>query len=429
VSDVGLGYRTPKWGVWKAKGNPSCFNNERFNQYLLSVPLLTLSDYDCTCARYPLQILGKATDQRTNTRIVYMQMTVDDYLDLVGSDFDSFAIQRRQEQHGGYKRLRSDIISGALIPTITLAYDPEAVGELQRLFDANDDASLLTLLSANGRSKILDGLQRTHILSDLRSGGTQFKSGQTILVEFWLEEKSENLIYRIIVLNAGQKPMSMRHQVEVLFSTFKSLLQARIAGLELLTEREAGRRTRSRRYGLDKVVGAYQAFLLKSPEIQKENVVAQRLVEEDVLSGDEQLLNSLFNSFTQYLSQYAELDDEICRVYDGTHQPKVQKGTEWFGNENVMQGFFAAVADFTMRPDRIPRVLQALASLKSLLQHAAPGEDPLGFEALEKVVQGFNTKRVNVGFATRKLLVNSFKEFFREEGEKPLADIWASEAD
>ena len=358
-----------------------------------------------------------------------MQMTVDDYLDLVGKDFDSFSIQRRQEQHGGYKRLRSDIINGALIPTITLAYDPDAVGELQRLFDADDDSSLLSLLSANGRSKILDGLQRTHILSDLRSTGTAFKLEQTILVEFWLEEKSENLIYRIIVLNAGQKPMSMRHQVEVLFSTFKSLLQTRIAGLELLTERDAGRRTRSRRYGLDKVVGAYQSFLLKSPEIQKENVVAQRLVEEDVLSGDEQSLNVLFNSFTQYLSHYAELDDQICRVYDGTHQPKVQKGTEWFGNENVMQAFFAAVADFTARLDRVPRVLQALATLKHLLRDANPGDDPLGFEALEKVVQGFNTKRVNVGFATRKLLANSFKEFFREEGEKPLADIWATEAD
>ena len=376
-----------------------------------------------------MQILGKATDQRTNTRVVYMQMTVDDYLDLVGPDFDSFAIQRRQEKHGGYKRLRADIVDGALIPTITLAYDPESVAELQRLFDSEDDPSLLALLATKGKAKILDGLQRTHILFELRSTGTVFKTGQTILVEFWLEEKSENLIYRIIVLNAGQKPMSMRHQVEVLFSTFKSLLQARITGLELLTERDAARRTRSRRYGLDKVVGAYQAFLLKSPEIQKENVVAQRLVEEDVLSGDEQSLNSLFNQFTEYLSRYADLDDEVCRVYDGTHEPKVQMGTVWFGNENVMQGFFAAVADFTTRPERVPRVLQALNELKNVLSRAAPGEDPLGFEALEKVVQGFNTKRVNVGFATRKLLLNAFKEYFREEGEKSLADIWATEAD
>jgi hypothetical protein len=376
-----------------------------------------------------VEILGKATDRRTNTRVVYVQMTVNEYLDLVGPDFDSFAIQRRQEKHGGYRRLREDIVQGALIPTITLAYDPESAAQLQRLFDENQDDLLLPLLSQTGKAKILDGLQRTHILSELRTGGITFKDGQTLLVEFWLEEKSENLIYRIIVLNAGQKPMSMRHQIEVLFSTFRSLLQARIPFLELLTERDAGRRTRSRRYGLEKVVAAYQAFLLKSPEINKENVVAQRLIEEDVLSGNEQVLNNLFTQFTDYLLRYAELDDEVCRVYDGTHEPKIQTGAAWFGNENVMQGFFAAVADFASKPDRVARVEVAIGVLKANLGHANPGDDPLGFELLEKVIQGFNTKKVNVGFATRKLLFNSFKEFFREEGEKPLAEIWASEAD
>lgn len=377
-----------------------------------------------------MKILGKAIDQRTNTRVVYAQMAVIEYLDLVGPNFDEFAIQRRKEKHRGYERLKSDAAAGALLPSITLAYDPKLVAPLQESFDAEDEEGLMrSLAQAPGRVSILDGLQRTYILSEIRDSGQEFKTGQTLLIEFWLEDKPRNLIYRIIVLNAGQKPMSMRHQIEVLFSTFKSLLESEIPQLTLLTEREGTRRVRSRKYGLDKVATAYQAFLLKGPEVQKENVVAQRIVEEDVLGGDEDSLNRTFTDFKKTLNDYAQLDDDICRVYDGSNAAKGPKGTDWFGGENIMIPFFAAVADFSSKPDRADRANAAIESLKATLRASNVGDDPLGLETLELVTKGFNTKKVNVGFATRKLLFNAFKEFFREAGEKPIADAWLSEAD
>jgi hypothetical protein len=377
-----------------------------------------------------MKILGKAIDKRTNTRVVYAQMAVGEYLDLVGPNFDEFAIQRRREKHRGYERLKKDAAAGALLPSITLAYDPKQVAPLQHSFDINDEPALINALTQEqGKLSILDGLQRTYILSDIRNGGKEFKPGQTLLIEFWLEDNPRNLIYRIIVLNAGQKPMSMRHQIEVLFSTFKSILESEIPQLSLLTEKDGTRRVRSRKYGLDKVATAYQAFLLKGPEVQKENVVAQRIVEEDVLEADEDTLNRTFTDFKRLLNDYAELDDDIWRVYDGSAAAKAQEGTDWFGGENVMLSFFAAVADFTSKPDRASRAKVAIESLKSTLRASNVGDDPLGLETLEQVTKGFNTKRVNVGFATRKLLFNSFKEFFREAGEKSIAEVWLSEAD
>ena len=265
-----------------------------------------------------MEILGKAVDQRTHTRVVYARMSVDEYLDLVGPNFDEFSIQRRREKHRGYARLKADAEAGALLPSITLAYDPRLVAPLQELFDADDTANLMAALQAGqGKVNILDGLQRTYILSEIRDSGALFKAGQTLLVEFWLENDHRNLIYRIIVLNAGQKPMSMRHQIEVLFATFKPLLEEEIPQLTLLTERDGARRVRSRKYGLDRVATSYQAFLLKGPEVQKENLVAQRIAAEDVLGADEDSLNRTFLDFKRTLKDYAELDDEICRVYDG----------------------------------------------------------------------------------------------------------------
>jgi hypothetical protein len=275
----------------------------------------------------------------------------------------------------------------------------------------------------------LDGLQRTFILADIRNSKHKFKSDQNLLVEFWLEDDPRNLIYRIIVLNAGQKPMSMRHQLEILFATFKRQLESEIPDLELLVERESTRRKRAGRYAFDKVVVAYHAFLIKGTEVAKENVVAQSIIEENILSGSEDELNSLYKDFTTHLSKYVKLDEEICRVYDGTIGNDVPTGLAWFGGDNVMLAFFAAISDFSNTPERAKRTASSIRKLTKELSSATPGDDPMGLANYQKVVAGFNPKKINVGFATRKLLFRAFKEFFREDGDKPLGDLWVSEAE
>jgi hypothetical protein len=375
------------------------------------------------------KILGETTDLRTNTVVIYAQMNINEYLSLVGEDFDKFAIQRPRQKHKAYKRMKSDISSGALLPPITLAVDPEIVPSILNLRDRDDQYEYIQALFRPGQVSILDGLQRTYTLKDLLVEGAQFREDHTLLVEFWLERNFKHLIYRIIVLNAGQKPMTMRHQIEILFSTFKKKLESDIPNLELLQEKDEARRTRSRKFTLDKIVSSYQSYLTKSPEIQKENIVAQQLVEEDILSDSEENFGLKFDMYERYLDFYAQLDDEICRVYDGSLGTGIMKGTLWFGNENVINAFFAAVADFGATDERLRRVDTAIFLLLDLLRSVPPGSDPLSLGKLQDIIQGFNTRKVNVGFATRKLLFSSFKEFFRDEGETPLGSLWAIEAE
>jgi len=294
----------------------------------------------------PLTILGKPQiDIRTHTPVVYAQMDIPEYLALVGENFDKFSIQRRREKHPAYTRMKEDIKQGALLPTITLSVLPTEAGELKKLCAEGDLNALAVRLGTPGLVNILDGLQRTYILHDLATESHQFVDNQTVHLEIRIEESLNNLIYRIIVLNAGQKPMSMRHQVEVLFSAFKSTLENEIVGLELFLENDSSRRTRPRKYALDRIATAYHAFLLKSPEVEKQNVVAQKISEESVLAQDEEALGADFLLFRRYLEAYIGLDDEICRVYDGSNQA-TPTGTAWFGNDNVMNAFFCCCLRF-----------------------------------------------------------------------------------
>lgn len=375
-----------------------------------------------------ITLLGEPqTDIRTATPVIYAQMPIPDYLELVGDNFDKFSIQRRREKHPAYSRMKDDIRAGALLPTITLSASLDAAVELKALCQAGSFQTVVERLKVVGGVNILDGLQRTYILVDLRNEGHIFVPNHTVHLEIRIEENLNNLIYRIIVLNAGQKPMSMRHQIEVLFSAFHSTLERNINGLELISENDMTRRTRARKYALDKVATAYHTFLLKSPEVEKQNIVAQQISEESVLAQDEVKLGEDFAVFQRYLEKYAILDDEICRVYDGT-LPTAPTGLSWFGNENVMNAFFSAASDFGSTLDRRQRVDTAIEALRAQLAGANAGEDPLGLITLQRIIEGLPIRKVNVGFGTRKLLNAAFKEYFRDEGVSEIAGIWQREA-
>jgi len=377
-----------------------------------------------------LKVLGRANDMRTQTPVIYAQASINDYLDLVGNEFNQFAIQRRREKHRAYERMRNDIVAGALLPPITLALRPELVPSIlpQIAQPDTDHERIEQLLRVPNQVNILDGLQRTHILNDLANSGTQFAEGQTVLLEFWLEKEIRHLVYRIIVLNAGQKPMSMRHQIELLFSVIHKRIESTIQGLELYTENEETRRRRARKYALDRVATAYQSYLTRTPEITRENIVAQQLRAEEVLESSEDTLGEQFEQFVKYLSVYAQLDDEICRVYSVENPGRMlPTGMNWFGSENVMNSFFAAISDFGTSVDRNVRISNAIERLRFELTQVQPGEDPLGIEDLQKIIGGFNPRKVNIGSATRKLLTAGFKEYFRDEGSTSLRECWLKE--
>lgn len=373
-----------------------------------------------------LKIVGKAMDIRTGTTVVYGQMTVSEYLSLIGPEFDGFAIQRRREKHKAYQRMSDDIIHGALLPPITLAVKPGIVQEALNALSVGGLRAVAEVLGKPGQVNILDGLQRTHVLNDLDNDGIQFKAGQQIFADFWLESDIKHLVYRIIVLNAGRKPMTMRHQVELLFGTIRDTLEKNIPDLSIFTENETRRRTNPHKFPLDRLATSYHSYILKNPETSRDNLVAQKLMEEDILDSDEAELDDNFKKFSHYLKQYVAMDALVFACYpernDDTGTPS---GLEWFGSDNVMNSFFAAVGQYGINEDRNQRIEDALATLTARLTSASGAdEDPMGLAQLQKLSQGINSRKVNVGVEIRKILTNGFKEYFRESGDVGLPECW-----
>ncbi len=375
-----------------------------------------------------LKVRSILIDKRTNTPVVQAQIPIKDYMGLVGSDFDDFVIQRKRQKHKAYGRMKTDIKGGTLLPTITLAAKLDRAESLAELAHKGNNKELEKRLSQPGQVHILDGLQRTYIIQDIINDNHEFQKDQMLTLEFWLEKEIKHLIYRLIVLNAGQKPMSMRHQIELLFVALKERLESDL-NLEIFTEKDSSRRTTPRKYSLDRVASCYHCFLLKNPELTKDNIVANALIEDDILDSSEEELGCTYQDFKNAFALYAKLDSVADKKYPGRTGKDIPSGVSWFGSENVMRAFFSAVAKFSSSTSRKKRVNNALARLVSDLDDSSPNDDILSLRELRKIENGFPTRKVNVGFATRKLISSGFREFFREEGEVALRDCWIAESE
>lgn len=363
-----------------------------------------------------LKVIGKTKDLRTNTNVLYAEILVNDYLKLVGNDFDKFEIQRKRVDPKKYARLKNDFKNGALLPGITLAIEFSEVEKYYELIEKEDYKAVIAFLNAEKDIYILDGLQRTYIINDLITEKTEFKEGQKLLLEIWFEKNIDHLIYRLIVLNSGQKPMSMRHQVELLFMTLKNNLVSDIDGLELYLEKDGQIRSKAKKFAFDRVVNSYYSYLTRSPEIDRDNLVVKKLNEDDILSSTEKELNENYTSFKKYLQKYCEIDSEVYRIYQGNES--LGNFKNWLSEENTMKAFFAAVSKFKIDDKREARMDDALEKLLVILREGKGNEDILGLEIFKDIKGGIDSKKSNVGVALRKTIMDGFREYFMNEGDE-----------
>jgi hypothetical protein len=150
-------------------------------------------------------------------------------------------------------------------------------------------------------------------------------------------------------------------------------------------------------------------------------------VEEEILDSTEEQLGDQFDAFKNYLRIYADLDVEVSRIYIGNADQEIPNGIKWFGEESVINSFFAALA--LVSSNNSERVQKALDTLLQLLKDTKEDDDPLALGKLQELESGFNPRKVSLGFAKRKLLTDGFKEYFREEGKVPFLNCWITAAE
>lgn len=223
-----------------------------------------------------------------------------------------FEEQRKKQNAKFYSRLKEDILKGCVMPPITLAFVSKAGSKFTTVAQAED------FLRRNIKSGyILDGMQRLNTLY-AACGERNFPGSRTLYINIIIAEKYDFLLYRMITLNNGQKPMTPRHQIEILtqnlldFNSFNNIV--------IQTEKDTEDNLVHGAFKLVDIASAYTAYLTDNVNNQNNKIIDEKM--NEILVG--RVMGSDLVSAKAEFSEILLLIDEFCENKDARRWLKIQ---------------------------------------------------------------------------------------------------------
>lgn len=183
-----------------------------------------------------IKLISSSTDKKIETKNLFFEMEYQDYLKFASKIIKNNGFQRKRVRSSSsiYSQLKNDMKVGCVIPPIVLALKEDLLDNKKNSEDI--------VISALSNSLILDGLQRTYTMIDVQNelikSGEEMKDflTQILRVEVYVGINKFGILYRMLTLNTGQTPMSLRHQIEILYGDYDT----NIPGITLIKEVDGG---------------------------------------------------------------------------------------------------------------------------------------------------------------------------------------------
>ncbi|MBN3209990.1 hypothetical protein H5A35_21580 [Pectobacterium brasiliense] len=200
-------------------------------------------------------------DKKVDSQNIQFLMDIGSYSELASNVINNNPYQRNKVSKSGsiYNLLREDILKECIIPPIVLA----STSKLRK--DSSPEELLDEVLADHGNLKILDGLQRSLSIIDVYNNNRDFFDNLAepylIRVEAYLSISDTGILYRMLTLNTGQTPMTLRHQLEILFSKYAD---GNIDGVRILREVDETSVKSIDNYRFSDLIEGYTSFLEKN---------------------------------------------------------------------------------------------------------------------------------------------------------------------
>jgi hypothetical protein len=301
-----------------------------------------------------------------------------------------FDAQRRFLDIKFYERLERDILTGCIMPPITIAFI------LERKTEFTTSKQLTNFVMENiSKGYILDGIQRLNTLKRV-SADKKFDTKKQLFLNVIIAINKDKLLYRMITINNGQKPMTPRHQIEILT---QELFDFKALGLNVQTEKEKSETPVKDAYSLGDISKGYTGFLTSNVHNENSKIIDEKM--------DQILVDRILNSdMSTDQIQFQEVLKFISKVSGNSFI------RTWLQVTNNFIGFCVGVKksyDFVVGQDA------------TVIQSA--------LDNFDKAFKAVNPSKVNVGKFRRELskyfLENAKELFFAEE--KDLIEKFSSE--
>lgn len=380
-------------------------------------------------------------DDRGDCWSLMSTMTVSDYLGLVQAAYKNrggLEFQRESLKTTTGKRIRArmveDIKSGTVLPPVVIGVvvnqaDIKIIGENKT---ENTIKQIFEEWIEN--VSIIDGMQRTTALIDALEE-TDI-SEHPVRVEFWISSSTNNLIYRMLVLNTGQVPWSLNRQLQVVYAPLVNEISTRVKLENLITLNSKERRTNAGEFQAAGLIEAFIAFGVRRTEVDTKKVLADEFSRLDMVeaisSGKYEeyfypIIQSLVDLDKAFSSYEADMDtDEALNTYS--------KGRHLFDKQPALIGYVVACAGAVLgrlgmdneeaqSRAALEKIEIGTAKLAKKLNSFTSDElrDFLSLGILSEIMGG--QKRAAVGRHERNYFENAFKTLIELDFDVPDMEV------
>lgn len=366
-----------------------------------------------------MNIASTLHDGRIDATNYLIEICIGDYIDLARTVLKNNEFQRKRVSNSRtiYSLLKTDAVQGCVIPPIVLALSSTTPEQLTT-------DNLKTSLTQNVEHlMILDGLQRTHSLIDIEDdllrkgdadGCSRFRQ-LTIRCEIYLGINRLGILYRMLTLNTGQTPMSLRQQIEMLYLDYS---KADIDGVILAREVDSTKAKDLSTFNFKEVIEGFNCYLERNELPLEKADLLENIKSLEKLS----LENSKKDLFKEYVVSFnafiLKIDNLISSTtpleefnVDGTVWGKT--GVQLFKKQQALAGFGASIGKLKDNDiiNGFPDVLQAIPNIQVGIE---PGLLLIEFN---KTMRWISENSKKIGNAQRMYFQYYFRELFNPSGD------------
>lgn len=288
---------------------------------------------------------------------------------------DKLDFQRKFQNERFYQRLETDIQKGCIMPAITVAFVSDI--DISKKPSVDFINKLVTDEIENGF--ILDGIQRLNTLKRIiKKDDHTIDLEKFLYINFIVCPSKDNLLYRMVTLNNGQKPMTARHQIEMLAST---LYDFNGYGFEVYSEKEQSSVKARGVFKKSDLINSYISFLSNTTSLDNKKIIEQKLDELVARKIIEEKLTNIEFDFSSVLELVGKFSQST-------------KAKDWLRNGNNLMGFVVALRNNFQR-----------------IQEMNVTEFENAIENYENAFKNINVSKIKLSRERRKLGEFYFKNF------------------
>ncbi|GAA5176135.1 hypothetical protein GCM10025771_10070 [Niveibacterium umoris] len=321
-----------------------------------------------------MKVLSVDYDEVVRSTFITASTTYEYAIDKLVPLIGRLEIQRELQSYKFYERLAKDIVKGCIMPPLTIAIidsDPPTA----------DVAAIGDYIDENiGNFFILDGMQRLNTIRRAAADSVgDFPLNRPLFVNALICKSMDLLLYRMITLNNGQKPMTARHQIEIIASNVYDFEESDIP-LQAEKRKPGQKRLRGAFKKVD-LIKAYLAFLTGSVNIDNEKIIQEKM--------DELIATKIMDS--DLGESESEFDDVVDLISAWTANERIKN---WLLVQNNLIGFSAGAK-------------KGLPALNT----CSPADFMSSVEVFEKAFSGIDVSKIRLGMARRKAVEHFIQNY------------------